>query len=157
MEDNILYIIQEHNALKLKRISVSGVFPGYPGQDRITVTHAGIAVDERYPFAEGETRSSGFQWTIFEHITDRLTLVRWSLLIFCPVNDQGSLSLHDTARNFGCPVSRFDSDEVLIERIRRVGVVSFEKFREQFRQRFDRFKLEAPTMGSRDQLFEEDE
>ncbi|KAH9110877.1 hypothetical protein LEN26_013608 [Aphanomyces euteiches] len=64
MDEDILYIIQEHNELKLKRISVSGVFPGYPGQDRITITHAGIAVDERFPFGDGETRVNGFQWSV---------------------------------------------------------------------------------------------
>ncbi|KAG9417135.1 hypothetical protein AC1031_001526 [Aphanomyces cochlioides] len=50
IDDEIVYIIQEQNVLKLKRISVSGVFPGYPGQDRITVTHAGISLDARFPF-----------------------------------------------------------------------------------------------------------
>ncbi|CAK4792895.1 unnamed protein product, partial [Aphanomyces euteiches] len=64
MDEDILYSIQEHNELKLKRISVSGVFPGYPGQDRITITHAGIAVDERFPFGDGETRVNGFQWSV---------------------------------------------------------------------------------------------
>ncbi|CAK4941916.1 unnamed protein product [Aphanomyces euteiches] len=157
MDEDILYSIQEHNELKLKRISVSGVFPGYPGQDRITITHAGIAVDERFPFGDGETRVNGFQWTIFEHITDRLTLVRWSLLVFPPVNAQGQLSLHETARSLRCPVNRFDSEEAIIERIRNIGELGLNKLRDQFRERCKRFVLEAPTMGSRDQLFEEDE
>ncbi|CAK4670610.1 unnamed protein product [Aphanomyces euteiches] len=157
IDEDTLYIIHELHHLKLKRISVSGVFPGYPGQDRITVTHAGIAVDERFPFAEGESRPSGFQWIIFEHVTDRLTLVRWSLLNFCPVNANGPLSLHETARSFNCPVNRFDSEELIIERIRHTAEMTINKFRDQFRQRSNRFQLEAPTMGSRDQLFEDDE
>ncbi|CAK4274189.1 unnamed protein product [Aphanomyces euteiches] len=99
IDEDTLYIIHELHHLKLKRISVSGVFPGYPGQDRITVTHAGIAVDERFPFAE----------------------------------------------------------ELIIERIRHTAEMTINKFRDQFRQRSNRFQLEAPTMGSRDQLFEDDE
>ncbi|KAG9411106.1 hypothetical protein AC1031_016756 [Aphanomyces cochlioides] len=140
IDDEIVYIIQEHNVLKLKRISVSGVFPGYPGQDRITVTHAGIALDERFPFVEGETRSSGFQWTIFEHITDHLTLVRWSSLAFCPVNAHGPLSLLDTASSFRVAVNLNDSDEMIVVRIRSVAAVSFEKLVWSFRQRLNHFQ-----------------
>ncbi|KAG9411114.1 hypothetical protein AC1031_016763 [Aphanomyces cochlioides] len=157
MDDGILYIIQEHNHVKLRRISVSGVFPGYAGQNRITITHAGIAVDERFPFAASETRSNGFQWIIFEHVTDRMTLVRWSLLNFGHVNAHGRLSLRDTARSLCCPVNQYDSDDLIVERIRTVCESGLTDIRDQFCQRCDRLKLEPFSMGSRDHFFKIDE
>ncbi|KAH9104873.1 hypothetical protein AeMF1_019176 [Aphanomyces euteiches] len=134
MDDGILCVIHEHNEMKLKRIAVSGVFRGQDGQDRITITHAGIAVDDRFPFAPGEVRSNGFQWVVFEHVTDLITLVRWSLLNFRPVNADGPLPLRDIARSLHCPVSKNDSDELIVERIRRASNVGLEKLRDQFCQ-----------------------
>ncbi|CAK4614110.1 hypothetical protein AeMF1_019179 [Aphanomyces euteiches] len=157
MDDDILYIIHELHHLKLKRISVSGVFPGYPGQERVTVTHSGIAVDERFPFHEGESRANGFQWIIFEKISDSLTLVRWSLVNFCPVNANGPLSLHETARSFNCPVNRFDSDEFIVERIRHTAEMTINKFRDQFRHRSNQSKLDGSVFETRDYLVEPSE
>ncbi|CAK4274185.1 unnamed protein product [Aphanomyces euteiches] len=155
MDHDILYMIHEHNELKRKRIAISGIFRGYEGQDRITITHTGIAVDERYPFTPGEVRSNGFQWVIFEHVTDRLTIVRWSLLNYCPVNVNGSLSLLETAQSLRCPVSQYDSEEAIIERMCRVSEQGLMKIRDQFRGRCKRFLLEPFTMGSRDKFFDE--
>ncbi|KAH9118848.1 hypothetical protein LEN26_011897 [Aphanomyces euteiches] len=155
MDYDILYMIHEHNELKRKRIAISGIFCGYEGQDRITITHTGIAVDERYPFTPGEVRSNGFQWVIFEHVTDRLTIVRWSLLNYCPVNVNGSLSLLETAQSLRCPVSQYDSEEAIIKRMCRVSEQGLMKIRDQFRGRCKWFLLEPFTMGSRDKFSDE--
>ncbi|CAK4071484.1 unnamed protein product [Aphanomyces euteiches] len=59
--DNIMYVKQEHERLKYKRLLVAGVFLD-DENDRITITQTGISLDERFPFREGETRSNGIQW-----------------------------------------------------------------------------------------------
>ncbi|CAK4169454.1 unnamed protein product, partial [Aphanomyces euteiches] len=157
IDEHIAYIFHEHTHLKQSRIGVIGVFRGYDGQDRITITQTGIVVDERCPFVQGETRSNGIQWVLFEHVTDLITIVRWSLLIYCPVNANGSLSLHEVAHSVHSPVSPFDSDEVIVERLCLVAERALNSIRDQFRKRCDRFKLESFTMGTRDPLFNVDD
>ncbi|KAG9411102.1 hypothetical protein AC1031_016753 [Aphanomyces cochlioides] len=92
--------------------------------------------------------------TIFEHMTDRLTLVRWSLLHFCSINADGPLSLRGTARLLRCPVYENDTDEGIIERCRSAAQKSMESFRDHIRKQFERFKLEGQIIRSRDQFFE---
>ncbi|KAH9076847.1 hypothetical protein Ae201684P_010778 [Aphanomyces euteiches] len=76
---------------------VAGVFLDHEN-DRITITQTGIALDKRFPFQDGENRTNGISWIVFQHVTDRLTLVRWSVLNFCPVNAKGALPLREVAQ-----------------------------------------------------------
>ncbi|KAG9411115.1 hypothetical protein AC1031_022079 [Aphanomyces cochlioides] len=90
---------------------------------------------------------------IFEHVTDRLTLVRWSLLNYCSVKADGPLSLHELARSLHYPNNTIDSDEFIVERIRHASVLALAKIRDEFCEQSDRFKLESSSMGSCDELF----
>ncbi|CAK4279756.1 unnamed protein product, partial [Aphanomyces euteiches] len=95
-EQHIVYVKQEYPQLKYIRMCVAGVFLDHEN-DRITITQTGIALDKRFPFQDGENRTNGISWIVFQHVTDRLTLVRWSVLNFCPVNAKGALPLREVA------------------------------------------------------------
>ncbi|CAK4282658.1 unnamed protein product [Aphanomyces euteiches] len=99
--DHIVYVKQEHVDLNYRRLCLAAVFLDHE-KDRITITQTGIAMDDRFPFQGGESRSNGFQWIVFQHVTDNVTIVRWSILSFCPVNAKGPLSLRDMAARCGC-------------------------------------------------------
>ncbi|CAK4756015.1 unnamed protein product [Aphanomyces euteiches] len=134
---------------KFKRLSLAGVFLDEE-KDRITITQTGIALDEQFPFVEGENRSNGMQWIVFQHITDRLTQVRWSVMNFCPVNANGPLSLRETAQYMQYPVHPNDSEELLLLKIQSGFETILTNLRDEFRQRSSRFKLEPITLGFRD-------
>ncbi|CAK4477981.1 unnamed protein product, partial [Aphanomyces euteiches] len=114
--EHIIYVSQEHSSLKYTRLCLAGIVMDEE-KDRITITQTGIATDDRFPFQDGESRSNGFQWVVFQHVTDNLTLVRWSLLNFCPVNAKGPLSLSEMARNLRCAVRPNDSKESILMKI----------------------------------------
>ncbi|CAK4710541.1 unnamed protein product, partial [Aphanomyces euteiches] len=59
--EHIVYVVQENSHYKYRRLSVVGVFLD-DEKDRITITQTGIALDDRFPFTEGESRTNGFQW-----------------------------------------------------------------------------------------------
>ncbi|CAK4101417.1 unnamed protein product, partial [Aphanomyces euteiches] len=59
-KENIMYVSQEHTRAKVKRLTIAGAFMDEE-KDRITITQTGIALDERFPFVEGENRSNGMQ------------------------------------------------------------------------------------------------
>ncbi|CAK4516350.1 unnamed protein product [Aphanomyces euteiches] len=147
--EHIIYVSQEHSSLKYTRLCLAGIVMDEE-KDRITITQTGIATDDRFPFQDGESRSNGFQWVVFQHVTDNLTLVRWSLLNFCPVNAKGPLSLSEMARNLRCAVRPNDSKESILMKIHIAVEGALENLRDQFRHRCGRFRLEPPsTMGSR--------
>ncbi|CAK4098495.1 unnamed protein product, partial [Aphanomyces euteiches] len=133
-EDHIMYVKHEFTRFKFRRLCVAGVFLDHD-EDRITITQTGIAVDERFPFVEGESRSNGFQWIVFQHVTDRLTIVRWSIVSFCPVTANGPLSLFETAVNMRCDVKPEDSEEVLLAKLQTMVENGFEGLRDQFLRR----------------------
>ncbi|KAH9106525.1 hypothetical protein AeMF1_017886 [Aphanomyces euteiches] len=147
--DNIMYVKQEHERLKYKRLLVAGVFLD-DENDRITITQTGISLDERFPFREGETRSNGIQWIVFQHVTDRLTIVRWSILSYCPVSAHGPLSLYRMAEEMRCDVRVNDTEETLLAKIQSTIERAVMGLKHQFITRCSRFKLEPSTMGSRD-------
>ncbi|CAK4744684.1 unnamed protein product [Aphanomyces euteiches] len=109
-EDRIKYVKHEYTKVKYRRLCVAGVFLDQD-QDRIMITQTGIAIDEHFPFVHGESRSNGIQWIVFQHVTDRLTIVRWSIVSFCPVSAKGPLSFFETALNAGCDVKPEDCEE----------------------------------------------
>ncbi|CAK4281681.1 unnamed protein product [Aphanomyces euteiches] len=147
--EHIIYVSQEHSSLKYTRLCLAGIVMDEE-KDRITITQTGIATDDRFPFQDGESRSNGFQWVVFQHVTDNLTLVRWSLLNFCPVNAKGPLSLSEMARNLRCAVRPNDSKESILMKIHIAVEGALGNLRDQFRHRCGRFRLEPPsTMGSR--------
>ncbi|KAH9106521.1 hypothetical protein AeMF1_017882 [Aphanomyces euteiches] len=148
-EQHIVYVKQEYPQLKYIRMCVAGVFLDHEN-DRITITQTGIALDKRFPFQDGENRTNGISWIVFQHVTDRLTLVRWSVLNFCPVNAKGALPLREVAQYMRCSLHPNDSDEVILAKIHSETERLFESMCSQFRQRCSRFKLEAITLGSRD-------
>ncbi|CAK4366797.1 unnamed protein product, partial [Aphanomyces euteiches] len=84
---------------------------------------------------------------VFQRITDRLTVVRWSILNFCPVNADGPISLREYAEKLRCNVNPKDSEEALCAKIQSGLEQALGNLRDQFRSRF---KLEPTTMGSRD-------
>ncbi|CAK4182344.1 unnamed protein product [Aphanomyces euteiches] len=90
------------------------------------------------------------QWIVFQHITDRLTLVRWTVMNFCPVNAYGPLSLSEVVKYMKYPVYPNDSEEMLLMKIRNGFEVILTGIRDLFRHRCSRFKLEPITLGSRD-------
>ncbi|KAG9411136.1 hypothetical protein AC1031_016789 [Aphanomyces cochlioides] len=132
--DHIVYVKHEHTTWKYKRFCVAGIFLDNEN-DRITITQTGIALDDRFPFQGGESRTNGCQWIVFQHVTDRLTIVRWSILNFCPVNNKGPLSLRETARNMRCSVSSKDSEGTLIAKIHSASEEVLENLRDQFLRR----------------------
>ncbi|CAK4770199.1 unnamed protein product, partial [Aphanomyces euteiches] len=148
-QQNIVYVNQELAREKFKRLTVAGVFMDEE-KDRITITQTNIALDERFPFVDGENRSNGMQWIVFQHITDRLTLVRWTVMNFCPVNAYGPLSLSEVVKYMKYPVYPNDSEEMLLMKIRNGFEVILTGIRDLFRHRCSRFKLEPITLGSRD-------
>ncbi|KAH9076481.1 hypothetical protein Ae201684P_010425 [Aphanomyces euteiches] len=128
---------------EFKWLCVAGVFLD-DENNRITITQTAIALDDRFPLVEVESRSNGFQWS---RITDRLTVVRWSILNFCPVNADGPISLREYAEKLRCNVNPKDSEEALCAKIQSGLEQALGNLRDQFRSRF---KLEPTTMGSRD-------
>ncbi|KAG9411135.1 hypothetical protein AC1031_016788 [Aphanomyces cochlioides] len=150
---HIVYVRQEYPQLKYNRLCVAGVFLDHD-QDRITITQTGIALDERFPFQEGESRTNGYHWVVFQHVEDRLTVVRWSLVTYCPVNANGPLSIRQVAENLRCTVHDMDSKETLLSKIKDASQRTLENFRDLFRKRCDRFKLEQSNLGSRNFSFE---
>ncbi|KAH9148480.1 hypothetical protein AeRB84_008181 [Aphanomyces euteiches] len=148
-KENIMYVSQEHTRAKVKRLTIAGAFMDEE-KDRITITQTGIALDERFPFVEGENRSNGMQWVVFQHITDRLTLVRWTIVNFCPVNANGPLSLSEVAEFLQYRVYPNDSEESLLVKIQSGFDNILTNLRDQFRHRCSRFKLEPTTLGSRE-------
>ncbi|CAK4843029.1 unnamed protein product, partial [Aphanomyces euteiches] len=82
---------------------------------------------------------------VFQHVTDRLTIVRWTVVNFCPMNANGPLSLLEIALTSHCGAKPEDSEEVLL---------AVEKYlvglRDQFLRRCSRFKLEPTTIPARD-------
>ncbi|KAH9105555.1 hypothetical protein AeMF1_018677 [Aphanomyces euteiches] len=62
-DQHVVYVKQEHTKLKFKWLCVVGVFLD-DENNRITITQTAIALDERFPFVEGESRSNGFQWSV---------------------------------------------------------------------------------------------
>ncbi|KAH9112752.1 hypothetical protein LEN26_013231 [Aphanomyces euteiches] len=65
--EHIVYVVQENSHYKYRRLSVVGVFLD-DEKDRITITQTGIALDDRFPFTEGESRTNGFQWfEVYRH------------------------------------------------------------------------------------------
>ncbi|KAH9148875.1 hypothetical protein AeRB84_007913, partial [Aphanomyces euteiches] len=145
-EDHIMYLKHEYSSYKYRRLCVAGVFLDRD-QDRITITQTAIALDDRFPLVEVESRSNGFQWIVFQRITDRLTVVRWSISNFCPVNADGPISLREYAEKLRCNVNPKDSEEALCAKIQSGLEQALGNLRDQFRSRF---KLEPTTMGSRD-------
>ncbi|KAF0723172.1 hypothetical protein Ae201684_017793 [Aphanomyces euteiches] len=148
-EDHIKYVKHEYTRVKYRRLCVAGVFLDHD-EDRITITQTGIAIDERFPFVQGESRSNGIQWLVFQHVTDRLTIVRWSIVSFCPVSVNGPLSFFETALNSGCDVKPDDSEEVLLAKFQTAAEKFLEGARDQFLRRCSRFKLEPTTISARD-------
>ncbi|KAG9411146.1 hypothetical protein AC1031_016796 [Aphanomyces cochlioides] len=114
--ENIIYVKQELAGMQYKRLMVAGVFLD-EAKDRITITQTGIAFDERFPFTEGESRADGTQWVIFQHVTDRLTIVRWSTLNHCPVNANDPLSVEETALNMRISLKENESEESILAKI----------------------------------------
>ncbi|CAK4071681.1 unnamed protein product [Aphanomyces euteiches] len=143
-EDHIMYLKHEYSSYKYRRLCVAGVFLDHD-EDRITITQTGIAIDEHFPFVQGESRANGNQWIVFQHVTDRLTIVRWTVVNFCPMNANGPLSLLEIALTSHCGAKPEDSEEVLL---------AVEKYlvglRDQFLRRCSRFKLEPTTIPARD-------
>ncbi|KAH9109820.1 hypothetical protein AeMF1_015200 [Aphanomyces euteiches] len=150
-EDHIMYLKHEYSSYKYRRLCVAVVFLD-DENNRITITQTAIALDERFPFVEGESRSNGFQWSdcLTQRITDRLTVVRWSILNFCPVNADGPISLREYAEKLRCNVNPKDSEEALVAKIQSGLEQALGNLRDQFCSRCRRFKLEPTTMGSRD-------
>ncbi|KAG9411143.1 hypothetical protein AC1031_016793 [Aphanomyces cochlioides] len=60
-EDHIMYVKHEFTRYKFRSLYVAGVFLDHD-EDRITITQTGIAIDELFPFVQGESRSNGIQW-----------------------------------------------------------------------------------------------
>ncbi|CAK4163349.1 unnamed protein product [Aphanomyces euteiches] len=149
VQHNVVYVRHQHTRAKFKRLSLAGVFLDEE-KDRITITQTGITLDEQFPFVEGENRSNGMQWIVFQHITDRLTQVRWSVMNFCPVNANGPLSLRETAQYMQYPVHPNDSEELLLLKIQSGFETILTNLHDEFRQRCSRFKLEPITLGFRD-------
>ncbi|CAK4116566.1 unnamed protein product, partial [Aphanomyces euteiches] len=147
--ENIIYVKQELAGMQYKRLMVAGVFLD-EAKDRITITQTGIAFDERFPFTEGESRANGTQWVIFQHVTDRLTIVRWSTLNHCPVNANGPLSVEETALNMRISLTENESEESILAKIHSGCELVLMNLRDQFLRRCSRFKLEPITLGSRD-------
>ncbi|KAG9411141.1 hypothetical protein AC1031_016792 [Aphanomyces cochlioides] len=148
-EDHIMYLKHEFTRYKFRSLYVAGVFLDHD-EDRITITQTGIAIDEHFPFVQGESRSNGFQWVVFQHVTDRLTIVRWTIVNFCPVNANGPLSLLETALNSYCAARPEDSEEVLLAKFQTAAEKYLEGARDQFLRRCSRFKLEPTTIPARD-------
>ncbi|KAG9411134.1 hypothetical protein AC1031_016787 [Aphanomyces cochlioides] len=57
-EDHIMYVKHEFTRYKFRSLYVAGVFLDHD-EDRITITQTGIAIDERFPFVQGECRING--------------------------------------------------------------------------------------------------
>ncbi|KAG9412818.1 hypothetical protein AC1031_015717 [Aphanomyces cochlioides] len=72
---------------------------------RIIATQTAIAHDERFPMADGEAHSNGFEWIILEQVGDSLTLVRRSLLYQTPVDNKGPISLSLLAQRNALPAT----------------------------------------------------
>ncbi|KAH9106321.1 hypothetical protein LEN26_014583 [Aphanomyces euteiches] len=148
-EDHIKYVKHEYTRVKYRRLCVAGVFLDHD-EDRITITQTGIAIDERFPFVQGKSRSNGIQWLVFQHVTHRLTIVRWSIVSFCPVSVNGPLSFFETALNSGCDVKPDDSEEVLLAKFQTAAEKFLEGARDQFLRQCSQFKLEPTTISARD-------
>ncbi|KAG9411142.1 hypothetical protein AC1031_016793 [Aphanomyces cochlioides] len=147
-EDHIMYVKHEFTRYKFRSLYVAGVFLDHD-EDRITITQTGIAIDELFPFVQGESRSNGIQWVVFQHVTDHLMIVRWSILNCCPVNANGPLSLLETALNSHCGAEPEDSEEVLLAKFQTAAEKYLEETRDQFLRRCSRFKLEPTTISAR--------
>ncbi|KAH9106319.1 hypothetical protein LEN26_014581 [Aphanomyces euteiches] len=139
----VLYVRQEYPQLKYNRMCVAGVFLDEE-KDRITITQTGIALGDRFPFQEGESRTAGFHWVVFHHVTDHVT----------PCHT-GSLSLREVAQNLRCTLTPNDSDEAIYLKIQNAAQRALDNFHDLFRQRCDRFKLEPFHIRSRNFSFEE--
>ncbi|CAK4757941.1 unnamed protein product [Aphanomyces euteiches] len=145
VEASVIEKFEDH----IKRLCVAGVFLDHD-EDRITITQTGIAIDERFPFVQGKSRSNGIQWLVFQHVTHRLTIVRWSIVSFCPVSVNGPLSFFETALNSGCDVKPDDSEEVLLAKFQTAAEKFLEGARDQFLRQCSQFKLEPTTISARD-------
>ncbi|CAK4644364.1 unnamed protein product, partial [Aphanomyces euteiches] len=69
---------------------------------------------------------------VFQHVTDRLTIVHWSIVSFCPVSAKGPLSFFETALNAGCDVKPEDCEEVLLAKFQTAAENFLEGARDQF-------------------------
>ncbi|KAF0695918.1 Aste57867_13293 [Aphanomyces stellatus] len=99
---------------------------------RIIITICLVAEDEQYPLADGELRTHGFGWIIFEQMTDCTTLVRYSLLHLAPISNHGKAPLERVGRMFGQPV-----DSIVENRnahIERIGQVAEKWFLEAYQE-----------------------
>ncbi|CAK4115277.1 unnamed protein product, partial [Aphanomyces euteiches] len=132
--EHIVYVVQENSHYKYRRLSVVGVFLD-DEKDRITITQTGIALDDRFPFTEGESRKNGFQWVVFQHVTYHVTIVRWSNSNLCPVNANGRLALRQVAEGMRCDLNPSDSDELIVAKIESSMERALLNIRDLFRHR----------------------
>ncbi|KAF0715843.1 Aste57867_3142 [Aphanomyces stellatus] len=90
--------------------------------NRIVITIALVAEDERYAMGDDELRIHGFAWTMAERVTDSITLVRHSRYHAAPKTKHGVASLDDMARLYLGPRTTEHEPrttrEVTVERIR---------------------------------------
>ncbi|KAF0716901.1 Aste57867_2604 [Aphanomyces stellatus] len=67
---------------------------------RAVITYTKVATDERYPLADGDVRAHGSGWTIFERVTDSVTIVRTCLFNLTPVTTRGPIPLEEMGQLF---------------------------------------------------------
>ncbi|KAF0696321.1 Aste57867_12918 [Aphanomyces stellatus] len=115
VDDRLVYFSGANERLGTSMRRILGMFKD---SHRVVITYVMIADDERFPLKDGEIRSHGYGWTIFEHVDDDITLMRHSHVQFTPKTTNGVANLEEIGRMFGRSGVGSQYPEAYIEHIR---------------------------------------
>ncbi|KAF0716051.1 Aste57867_3054 [Aphanomyces stellatus] len=125
VHSRLVYKIGRCEGFGRRACSVLGLFED---PTRIVTTFCLVPTDERVPLAQGELRVHGFGWTMWEQVTESITLSRHVLIQFAPVSAHGKVSLADAGDLFRLPWnSKQDHQEAYMEHLRRVVNTNYQQ------------------------------
>ncbi|KAF0696318.1 Aste57867_12915 [Aphanomyces stellatus] len=92
------------------------IFRLFVEASRFILTMVYILDDESNPLRANERRVYGYDWAIFERVTDDITLWREARVLYTPMTTEGELALDDHAPIFGVE-KKDQSNQVLLAQI----------------------------------------
>ncbi|KAF0695917.1 Aste57867_13292 [Aphanomyces stellatus] len=88
--------------------------------ERVVITFCLVKDDERRALEEGEFRTHGLGWAVFERVTDGITKLRFSVVHYAPRTRRGRASLAEIGQLYGLSNKGIEHRDAYIERLRRV-------------------------------------
>ncbi|KAF0719811.1 Aste57867_778 [Aphanomyces stellatus] len=139
VRDRLVYYhgVHPQTGTSLRRIMCT-----FEEENRVVMVFPKIQQDESYPLVEGELRTHGFGWVVFERVTDSITLFRHADLHLVPVATHGPATTEQIGQLYGVS-SQGESETraVYIERIRSAAetkyLQEYDRWFRTFRQLVD--------------------